>query len=329
MSKKIKGYGVADPAKCKAGEVYSLNKQRGKKARGGYPFTDACPLELITEWRDYSNGLSQRRLGWFFHENSFFLVRASNESVIPFDDDDDNCALKLASRVTIEEQLSVGATVQAQIDFARQSSTYEKYLDKVGTFAFSKPLSKLLIDGRSINFSVSGWENTIVLNKVSGVAYAASSGPDNIIVSNTDGASMAASGDESGIINSGIDAAMAVSGNSCDVVSDGNKTNIAAAGFGTTIDNFGDNAKIAITGNAGTCNALGENNVVAIVGMCGHFSGKIGTHVCVAQYLHGKCIGFVTGEIGKNGLKPDVTYTTHDGQFIELQDQPNGEQQND
>ena len=325
----VKGYGVADPAKCRAGEVYSPNKQRGKKARGGYPFTDAGPLELITEWRDYSNGLSQRRLGWFFHENSFFLVRASNESVIPFDDDDDNCALKLASRVTIEEQLSVGATVQAQIDFARQSSTYEKYLDKVGTFAFSKPLSKLLIDGRSINFSVSGWENTIVLNKVSGVAYAASSGPDNIIVSNTDGASMAASGDESGIINSGIDAAMAVSGNSCDVVSDGNKTNIAAAGFGTTIDNFGDNAKIAITGNAGTCNALGENNVVAIVGMCGHFSGKIGTHVCVAQYLHGKCIGFVTGEIGKNGLKPDVTYTTHDGQFIELQDQPNGEQQND
>jgi len=323
MANEIKGYGVADPAKCEAGEVYSTNKKRGKKAHGGYPFTDAGPLELITEWRDYSNGLSQRRLGWFFHENSFFSVRASSESVIPFDDDDDNCALKLASRVTIEEQLSVGATVKAQIEFANKSEHYEKYLDKVGTFAFSKPLSKLLIDGRSINFSASGWENTIVLNKVSGVAYAASSGPYDIIVSNTDGASMAASGDGSGIINSGIDAAMAVSGNSCDVVSDGNKTNIAAAGFGATIDNFGDNAKIAITGNAGTCNALGENNVVAIVGMCGHFSGKIGTHVCVAEYRHGKCIGFVTGEIGKNGLKENVTYTTLDGRFVELQDQPN------
>ena len=325
MTDEIKGYGVADPAKCNAGEVYSPNKQRGKKTRGGYPFTDAGPLELITEWRDYSNGLSQRRLGWFFQENSFFSVRARSKSLIPFDDDDDNCVLKLASRITIEEQLSVADTVKAQIEFARQSSTYEKYLDKVGTFAFSKPLSKLLIDGRSINFAASGWKNTIVLNKVSGVAYAASSGPDNIIMSNTDGASMAASGDGSGIINSGVDADIAVSGNSCDVVSGGNKTNIAAAGFGTTIDNFGDNAKIAITGNAGTCNALGENNVVAIVGMLGHFSGKTGTHVCVAEYRHGKCIGFVTGEIGKNGLKPDVTYTTHDGQFVELQDQQNGE----
>ena len=316
---------MAEPAKCKAGEVYSPNKQRGKKARGGYPFTDAGPLELITEWRDYSNGLSQRRFGWFFHENSFFSVRASNESVIPFDDDDDNCALKLASRITINEQLSVADTVKAQIEFANKSDRYVRCLDKVGTLSFNKPLSKLLIDGRSINFSASGWENTIVLNKVTGVAYAASSGPYNIIVSNTDGASMAASGDGSGIINSGIDAAMAVSGNSCDVVSDGNKTNIAAAGFGTTIDNFGDNAKIAITGNAGTCNVLGENNVVAIVGMLGHFSGKTGIHVCVAQYLHGKCIGFVTGEIGKNGLKPDVTYTTRDDRFVELQDQPNGE----
>lgn len=32
----------------------------------------------------------------------------------------------------------------------------------------------------------------------------------------------------------------------------------------------------------------------------------------------------LTGKIGKNGLKPEVTYTTLDGQFIELQDQPNG-----
>jgi|GEM_PF-5503750 len=95
--------------------MYSPNKQRGKKARGGYPFTDAGPLELITEWRDYSNGLSQRRLGWFFQENSFFSVRASSKSLIPFDDDDDNCVLKLASRITIEEQLSVADTVKAQI----------------------------------------------------------------------------------------------------------------------------------------------------------------------------------------------------------------------
>ncbi|QHJ75943.1 MAG: hypothetical protein [Caudoviricetes sp.] len=29
MADEIKGYGVADPAKCNAGEVYSPNKKRG------------------------------------------------------------------------------------------------------------------------------------------------------------------------------------------------------------------------------------------------------------------------------------------------------------
>ena len=69
------------------------------------------------------------------------------------------------------------------------------------------------------------------------------------------------------------------------------------------------------------CSATGKNNVIVIVGQCSRFKGINGTLVSAANYdKSGKCIGFVSGCIGKDGLKENVVYTVRDGQFVEVRE---------
>lgn len=307
MAKEIKGYGIADAAKSKLGE----------KASGSFPFTVAGPLELIALCHYYAPALAHYQVEWLFNKNRFFEVTASDVSVLH--DSFNRDGIKLANHITIDEQLSVSDVVRAQIDFAYKSPQYKNQIIYGDATAFENNAKKILIDGYDAKFAISGAENIVVVGEVRDGATCASLGHSNTIVTNTDMSAIAASGGSNCIINSGRFSRLSASGVISKLVSDATDTAFAVSGDYGTVDSFGLNAKIAISGDKTNCNALGENNVIAIVGRHGHFSGKTGTHVCVAKYdQHGKCIGFVTGEIGKNGLKENVTYTTLDGQFVEL-----------
>ena len=70
----------------------------------------------------------------------------------------------------------------------------------------------------------------------------------------------------------------------------------------------------AVSGDRAKVVATGENSVIAISGLSGCFKGVNGTFVSCADFDDdGKCVGFVTGCIGKDGLKENTWYTVRNG----------------
>ena len=51
-----------------------------------------------------------------------------------------------------------------------------------------------------------------------------------------------------------------------------------------------------------------------------HVGRKFGTKLAIAGSDNDNFVGFVTGCIGQNGLKPDVRYCARQGQFFEMFD---------
>ena len=79
------------------------------------------------------------------------------------------------------------------------------------------------------------------------------------------------------------------------------------SGHSAQIGSSGDSAQIAVEGN---------NSVVASAGIAATVSGPEGTWVSLAEFDRaGKCIGFATGCIGKDGLLPGVSYRAPGGKL--------------
>ena len=232
-----------------------------------------------------------------------------------------------ADKVTVINRLTIDDVIKQQVKYAKKSKSFLKIKNKQPSISSEKQYQSFLSSVRRSSIATAGDFSTIVFDGGNGDfsdKACSTTGFLTKIFATSDRVRISASGYYTFIATSGTDACLSASASNCDLAATGANTTIASAGGDTRITGKGNNNRIVAAGDGSSCSAAGENNVIAIVGKYGKFKGIKGTQVCAANYdKNGKCIGFLTGEIGKNGLKPDVTYTTLDGQFIELQDQPN------
>ena len=97
----------------------------------------------------------------------------------------------------------------------------------------------------------------------------------------------------------------------------GYSAKIGSSGDSAQIGSSGDYAKIGSSGYSAKIKASGKDAVIASAGYDAKVKGGKGTWVSVAEYNDsGKCIGFATGCIGKNKLKPDTWYKAEDGKLV-------------
>ena len=139
-------------------------------------------------------------------------------------------------------------------------------------------------------------------------AQIGSSGHSAQIGSSGDYARIGSSGHSARIGSSGHSARIGSSGHYAQIGSSGHSARIGSSGHYAQIGSSGDYAQIAVEGN---------NSVVASAGIAATVSGPEGTWVSLAEFDRaGKCIGFATGCIGKDGLLPGVSYRAQDGKLV-------------
>lgn len=103
-----------------------------------------------------------------------------------------------------------------------------------------------------------------------------------------------------------------------DTVSSGRYAQLAASGYSAKLAASGDSATLAASGNYAKLAASGKESVIAASAPGCVASGAEGTWISLAEFRDGKCIGFATGCIGKDGLKPNTAYRACDGKLVEV-----------
>lgn len=93
----------------------------------------------------------------------------------------------------------------------------------------------------------------------------------------------------------------------------------AASGYNAQLAASGDYAQLAASGNRAQLAASGDNSVVASAGYNASAKGAHGTWIALAEFdENGKCVGFATGKIGSDGLKPETFYKAQNGKLVEV-----------
>jgi hypothetical protein len=132
-------------------------------------------------------------------------------------------------------------------------------------------------------------------------------------------ARIGSSGHYARIGSSGYSAQIGSSGYSAQIGSSGDSAQIGSSGDYAQIGSSGYSAQIGSSGYSARIDASGENNVVASAGINARVKGAIGTWISVAEFddsIPPKCIGFATGCIGQDGLKPDIQYIAKGGKLV-------------
>ena len=132
-------------------------------------------------------------------------------------------------------------------------------------------------------------------------------------------AQIGSSGYSAQIGSSGHSAQIGSSGYYAQIGSSGYYAQIGSSGYSAQIGSSGHSARIGSSGYYARINATGEDSVIASAGYNTEFNAAEGTWVSIAEFNdNGKCIGFVTGCVGKDGIKPNTTYKAKDGKFVEV-----------
>jgi hypothetical protein len=132
-------------------------------------------------------------------------------------------------------------------------------------------------------------------------------------------ARIGSSGNYARIGSSGYGARIGSSGEGAQIGSSGNDARIGSSGEGAQIGSSGNDARIGSSGYGARIVCEGDGAVVASAGRAATVSGKAGTWVSLACYdADGYCIGFATGCIGQDGLKPDTPYRAENCKFVEV-----------
>jgi len=148
-------------------------------------------------------------------------------------------------------------------------------------------------------------------------AQIGSSGDCAQIGSSGNYARIGSSGDCAQIGSSGYCARIGSSGDCAQIGSSGNYAQIGSSGNYARIGSSGDYARIGSSGYCARIVSEGANAVIASAGNGTTVSGKDGTWISLAEFdAHGKCVGFATGCIGKDGLEPDTAYRASGGKLV-------------
>ena len=104
--------------------------------------------------------------------------------------------------------------------------------------------------------------------------------------------------------------------------STGNYAHNASTGDDAHNASTGNYARNASTGDGSRDQTMGDNGVSASLGRFSKVKGANGTPIALVHYDDdGKPLKFVTGVIGKRGLKADTWYTLTDGKITEVETQ--------
>jgi hypothetical protein len=111
------------------------------------------------------------------------------------------------------------------------------------------------------------------------------------------------------------------SGDYARIGSSGDSAQIGSSGHYARIGSSGHSAQIGSSGHSALIKSEGNKAVIASAGRA-TVSAKEGTWVSIAEFNERyECVGFATGCIGKDGLKPDTAYIAKGGKLVEAGDQ--------
>jgi len=117
--------------------------------------------------------------------------------------------------------------------------------------------------------------------------------------------------------SSGYSAQIGSSGYSARIGSSGDFAQIGSSGDSARIGSSGYFARIGSSGDSARIKSEGDKAVIACAGLGAVVQAKVGAWVSVAEYgADGRCLGFATGCIGKNGLLPDTPYKAKGGKLV-------------
>ena len=117
---------------------------------------------------------------------------------------------------------------------------------------------------------------------------------------------------------SGDCARIGSSGYYAQIGSSGDCAQIGSSGYSAQIGSSGYSAQIGSSGYYAQIVAEGKKAVVACAGRNATVTGADGAWISIAEYdRDGDCIGFASGCIGRDGLKPGVPYIAKGGKLVE------------
>jgi len=152
-------------------------------------------------------------------------------------------------------------------------------------------------------------------------AHNASTGDDAHNASTGYRAHNASTGNYAHNASTGDDARNASTGNYAHNASTGNYAHNASTGNYAHNASTGDDARNASTGDNSSDQTMGDNGVSASLGRGSKVKGALGTPIALVHYDdNGNPLKFVTGIIGKRGLKADTWYMLTDGKITEVED---------
>ena len=96
----------------------------------------------------------------------------------------------------------------------------------------------------------------------------------------------------------------------------GDSAKIGSSGDSAQIGSSGDYAQIGSSGYSAQISATGKDAVVASAGPGTVVTAAKGAWISVAEFVDGKCVGFATGCIGKDGLLPNTPYRAKGGKLV-------------
>jgi hypothetical protein len=134
--------------------------------------------------------------------------------------------------------------------------------------------------------------------------------------SSGDYAQIGSSGYYAQIGSSGNYAQIGSSGDYAQIGSSGYYAQIGSSGYSAQIGSSGNYAQIGSSGDYAKINCEGKNGVIASAGIKTKAKGVNGTWISLAEFdSDGKCVGFATGCIGKDGLHEDTYYVAKNGKL--------------
>ena len=182
------------------------------------------------------------------------------------------------------------------------------------------------------NVAVAGYCNAISsIGKQSQISVA---GNGTVLDANADGSATAIAGDLADLSIRGTYTRTAVAGDDGRVSISGESSRAAICLYDATINVSGDNNRLVISDPdiisiAGNGNKIiivgdspyiicdGDRNIVTSLGVNATFIGSAGNYISLANYdENGNFVGYVTGCIGRNGIKENVRYCVNYGKFI-------------
>jgi hypothetical protein len=156
----------------------------------------------------------------------------------------------------------------------------------------------------------------------------AASGDYSQLAASGDSSKLAASGDYSKLAASGYSSQLAASGDYSKLAASGNYSKLAASGYSSQLAASGDYSKLAASGDSSKLAASGyssqlaasgKNSVIVASSPGCAAEGAEGTWISLAEFdRNGKCIGFATGCIGRDGLEAGTPYTAKNGKLVEV-----------